>query len=568
MLFVLLRYRLALPYAYYLFSSIISVFIVIMIYRWNEGKRRFIYLSIAVLCIFLRSVYPIASGFSVIPLIDGYTDYSVARIFLESGRSNVTSLFSESAWPLLHILAVSLSQALNLDILYVVLVVPLIFSALILAFIYLLTKEIVEELGVNQRVIPLALLIYAISPDNIYSSMQYIRQNFAVVFIMIILYLTFKYDKTKDARVKLLLILFSVTLVLVHHLGAFMTFLFFSLFFFLKQTGNSFLGRFKWKISQMLKSSISLGLIILFLTTMFAWWIYYSPIVLTTYLPWLTRISSLRLYTGPIEYALTRWSFYTVLRPYPYTNLLMVRDIAEFVPPAIGFLAYFKWIRSKRELTITTQFLLYSVTAFVAILAIFTFALNIHYHRVLIISACFLALFSALFYGRLFSNKHRLWRIVSVSVMITAIFLTFLSPFSRGIFPRYLYDSSISFEDVGNHNPRYIYVVPFVKDHMQIENFETAASDDPELLYVVLPTKSYSSVTNLYLYPELINGSRVIIFSFLHLNPSYSWLPYIIQSSNVTADTGSFKRQITDRFNSVYDDGYSRILISTNQSQT
>ena len=575
-LFISIKYQLALPYAYYFLSFVIGVLLVILIYRSNGKKQWRLFLSIAIVCVFLRGVYLIASGFSFIPLDDGYRDYAVAKIFLENGRSFVTASGAEqieasylSGWPLLHILAVSLSKILNLDLLYVVLALPLIFSVSILAFIYLLIRGIILKLNVSQRVVPLALLIYAISPDNIYSSMQFVRQNFGIFFIMIIFYLLYKHTQinVKSRRIKLLFLIFSFALVLAHDFSPFTMFLFFSLFFILTQIGNQIRDSVKWKISLTPIPSISLAAITLFSVTMFAWWIYHSPMVLTTYLPFLRGIRP-SAYTGTLDLATVRWSFYKVLRPDPHIYLLIVRDIAIFVPVTIGFLAYLKRTISRRKITVNTQFLLYSVTALVTILVVYEFLLGLQPLRVLWFAAPFIALFTALFYNRLFSNKNTLWRIGAVSLMSVVVFSTFLSPFARGFLPLYLYDPSIRFEDVGNHNPLYLNVMPFVRDRIQNENFEAILSDDPDLLYIVLPTESYSVIGNLYSNPEMINDTKVILFEFMHLNPSFHSLPYLYQEqSDILDNIESFKHQIIYKFNIVYDAGSSRIYVSQNQSQ-
>jgi len=572
MLFVSLKYQLALPYVYYLLSFIIGMLLIIMIYR-SDGKKQWrLFLSIVIVFVFLRSVYLVASGFSLIPLADGYADYAVAKIFLENAPANMLSEYDPlvSGWPLLHILAASLSRVLNVDLLYAVLALPIIFNVALLAFMYLLIRDIVSRLGVSHRIVPLALLIYAISPDNIYSSMQFTRQNIGLLFAVAILYLLYKRIQIniKDRRVELLFFIFCFALVLGHHFSPFLMLLFFSLFFIFAQKSSQYLTRVGWKISLVPMRSISLVTIMLFSVMMFAWWIFFSPVVLTTYVPFLENIMP-SFYTGPLDLAKPRWSFYGVLRPYPYIDLLILRDIAIFLSVAIGFLVYLKGMISRRKLTADGQFLLYSVTALVSIFVVFEFLVYLQPLRVLWFAAPFLALYAALFYDRLFSNRNAIYRIGVVSLLSVVVFLSFMSPFSRGYLPLYLYDPSIRFEDVGSHNPLYLNVVPFVRDRVEIENFIAILSDDAGLLYIFLPTGTYPIVKHLYYNPELINGTGVILFEFMDLNPSFYHLPYLYQEHrDVLDNVDSFKLQIMHKFNVVYDDGSSRILVSQNQSRT
>lgn len=562
-LFASVRYQLALPYAYYFLSFVIGIFLIVMIYRSNGKKQWSVFLSIVIVCIFLRSVYLIASGFSLIPLSDGYGDYATARIFLDNGRSFViTSGIGayNSGWPLLHILAVSLSEILNVDLFQVVLVLPIIFSVAILAFMYLLIREIVPKLGVSQRVVPLALLIYAISPDFIYTSMQFVRQSFALFFVTTIFYLMYKHAKisVKSGRIKLLFLIFSSSLVLAHCLSTFTIFLFFFLFLILTQISNQVRDKIKWKIQSI--HSISLATLTLFSVTMFTWWTYHSPIVVKIYLPWLSWGIQPSVYTGTLELAMTSWRFYGILRPEPYANLLTLYYIAVYVPLVISFLIFIKKIITRKKIVADAQFLAYSVTAFFTIFLVYEFLLNMEPLRVLWVSAPFIALFTALLYDRLFSSKKALWRILAASLLIMVAFTTFLAPWSRGYMPLYVYDSSVRFEDVGHHNPHYLNVVPFVKDHIQDEKFEAILSDDPALLYIVLPTGSYSMVRNIYYNPGMINDTNIILFEFIHLNPSFHAVPYVyMQNPDILENTEAFKHQIMTKFNVVYDDGSSKI---------
>jgi len=239
-----------------------------------------------------------------------------------------------------------------------------------------------------------------------------------------------------------------------------------------------------------------------------------------------------------------------------------------YVSLVIGFLIFIKKMTSRKKITAEEQFLFYSVTVLFAIFLFFEFVLSLQPLRVIRFSAPFIALFTALLYDRLFSSKKALWRILAASLLILVIFSTFLAPWSRGYMPLYVYEPSVRFEDVGSHNPLYCNVVPFVRDHIQNENFEGILSDDPALLYIILPTESYYKIRNLHFNPEMINDTGVILFEFLHLNPCFHTLPYISLHSDVMDYLESFKHQIVCKFNVVYDNSFSKIRIVQNQSQT
>ena len=577
MIFISITNQFALPFTYYFFSFIVSALLIVMIYRLDAKKEWIVILSIAIVCVFVRGVYPIAGNFSLIPLDDGYRDYAVAKIFLESGHSfSIFSPIGETAaehtsgWPLLHILAISLSEVLNLDLLYVVLVLPLVFSLMIFLFIYLLLRKIVLKLNFGQKVVPLALLIYAISPDNIYTSMQFVRQNLGILFVIVLFYLSYEFTQRniKSMQLKLCFLIFSSALVIAHSFSPFTMLLFFSLFFIMTKMGNQILDKIKLKISLLPMRSTTLTMITLFAIMMFAWWIFNSSIVLETYVPFLQWIRpAIRL--ANLEFAIIRWEYYGILRPDPQMYLLLLRDIALFVPAVIGFLTYLRRVVSKRILSVNDQFLIYSVTALIAILLAYEFLLGVQPLRILWFSSPFLAIFAALLYERLITNKHALWRILTFSLVVLTVFSTFLAPFARGYLPRYIYNPSISFEAVGSHNPHYLNIVPFATNYVEIEDFNYVLCDDPDLLYVVLPSESYERIRNLHGNPEMINKTGVVLFEFMHLNPSFHALPYMYREDRELFDNlESFKDQVTYKLNVVYNDGSSKIYVSRNKSPT
>ena len=564
-LVVSIEYQLALPYSYYLLSLTLSVLIVVMVFRSigeQTGSRQFISVLIAILVLYvlLRSIYLIASNFSLIPLDDGYRDYNVAKIFLQNGRSDVISDVYQSGWPLLHVLAISISQVLGVDLFYVVLVLPLVLSVAIFLFLFLFIREIGSMLGMSSRVVLLAILVFAVSSDNIYSSMQFVRQNFAIFFLTAIFYFIYKYEKTRSSRIKLLFLFFLLVLVTVHDFTAFTVLLFLSLFFVLTRIGNWSKLRLKWKFSVSPMRSITPSIVILFSVVMVAWWTFHSPMVLETYLPFLRNIR-LELYTDTLTLASARWGFYEVLRPHLQVLLLEYLYPLSYAPAAIGFLLYLRKTIQSRELTAGAQFLLYSMMAFGGILAIYEFVLGLQPLRMLWFSAPLLALFAAILYGHLLSNRHALPKLAASCFLSIIIFSTFIAPFSRGFVPLYLYDPSVKFEDVGTHNPHYLNVLPFVRAYVHIENSKTILSDDPSLLYTLLPAGTYSSFENLYYDPEAINGTGVSLFEFLHLDPAWAALPYI-RETDLLENTTYLKDQVVQKLNIVYDDGYSRIYVS------
>jgi hypothetical protein len=249
------------------------------------------------------------------------------------------------------------------------------------------------------------------------------------------------------------------------------------------------------------------------------------------------------------------------LRPEPYIDLLTLSYIAIFATLTIGFLLFIKKLASTRRPGSHEQFLTYSTVALLAIFLIYEFKLSLQPLRVLWFAAPFIALFTALLYDRLFAEKRVIWRVIAASVLTIVVFTAFLAPWSRGYMPIYVYEPSVTLQDFGQHNPQYRNVLPFARDHLQNESFERILSDDDVLLYIIFPTESYSRIRNLHSNPEMINGTNIILFEFMSLQPSFHNLPYIEQQHpEIVENLENFKDQISLNFNTVYDDGSSRIL--------
>lgn len=582
MLVLSVTYQFGLPYTYMLFSLFLSLLSIVIVYQVKGNTQWVAYLSVIALFIFLRIDYNVASNFSFIPLADGYQDYAVARVLMENGRYSVITsetgligLSHPSAWPLLHILGSSLSMITTIDLLYVVLALPLVFSLLILMFVFLFIREVAHKFGLSKRFILLSVLIYTVSPDNIYTQMQFVRQSFAMVFFTIIVYfLLFRLTvqvRLKSARTcKALLLFFVITLVLVHDFTPFTMLLFLGVFYVLANVISHAMA--KWKISLYdIRFPLSLSLLLFISIVLFVWWSYQATVIWTTQ-RWILESflqPRIEIFSYTLESAEMRWGYYNVLRPQLYTYLLNIRDAAIYVPSVIAFSIWGIRTFQRKRLTARESFLMYSIVAFSLVLIYYELILGLQPLRVIWLSAPLIAYFAASFYEYMFSRKKVMLRIATFSLMTLTVFSAFLSPWAHLYVPLYIYQPSTKFEDVGSHSVLYSTVTPFVENYLVYDGFKALLSDDPLLLYIVLPTESYPEIKNLHASPDIIynNTENTAIFEFSYLNPSFYILNLISKEhSEVLENIEGFKQQIMLKYNLVYSSGFSKIYMSNHFS--
>lgn len=559
---------------YYISSLTMGLLIVVMIYQYGRSKEWIVLVSIFMLNVLLRSIYLLSTGFSLIPLSDANVYYGVTKYFLEAGRvylgtsTGPTIAYYASGWPLLYTLANSLATITHIDLFYVVILFPLLLSVLSLIFVYLFTRELVLNLNLKYTIVPLSLLFYAVSTDNIYASMQFTRQSLVIPLTVLIFYLmarTISTTRTANyEKISILFLIFMFSIVLSHDFTTFVLLLFLTFSFILPKIANRLLEKLKFKITVSSFRFVSAHIVVFFSVATFFWWLFFSPMILQTYLPFINFQISFSPYTDTLKYASTRSDFYSILQPQPYVNLLPISYMILFASLIVGFFVFIRQIFAKKRLNSVEQFLAYSLTVFLVIFLVFEFRLSLQPLRVLWLAAPLIAFFIAFLFNCLFSAKTKkfLWKSIAFSIPIIIIFSTFLSPWSRSFMPLYVYDPSIKVQDVGTHNPSYHHILPFLTNYINITNYRDILSDDDELLYSTLPATSFQHIQNVHWSSESIDNDNTIIFEFMNLNPSFSNLPYIQAAHpEVIQNLTSFKQQIADEYSMVYDDGSIRIRV-------
>lgn len=158
-----------------------------------------------------------------LPLIRGYYIYGSGDILTHIGYMldiESSGVIGRNHYPILHILGNSLHETTTLSYGTITLMIPAFFSVTSILFWYILGKEIMQ----NLEEIVILMLIAALPIYGVMNSL-FTPNHQAFLLIPLILYGLIKYQKTKDKKIGLLLIILIILLAIIHPLIAIMVIL-------------------------------------------------------------------------------------------------------------------------------------------------------------------------------------------------------------------------------------------------------------------------------------------------------------------------------------------------------
>ena len=582
-----LWYRILLPTAYYLVATLLAALIIAQILMKRNSK--FLVFQIALLVLFMNSVYYLATNYRIIPFWDGNWDSAVVRTFIQeeeifviSGPEPPTTLLpgyrparilpTYSGWPLLHSLASSLAQVSGIDAFYISLALPALISIVSFLFVYLIVERARNSLGLDTMVTNLALLIYATSAEAFFWQIQFVRQNLGTMILYIAIY-TFFLSITKSSHSRKyvgLTIFFTMALVTTHHFTSFIM-AFFLFVYFALQTIQTRFGRIKINrraLSEYRTPSIAtLGIALLMSTFLFFWWNYYASTIWRQIDSTLTRFLEVLLGARQFQY-LPNPSYYPeVLKPFWATSLLMLRDALIYIPSVLGLLLIvFGKIKASQK-----TFVMLSSMAFGSIIIISNFTIRVETFRIFMLALPLVALLGATFLVH-FGKKRvkNVWRLPAIAtVLVILILAAFVGLWGHNFAPMHLYDPSISPSDIGERNIDFMRVNDFFSQKIQASSFQAIWADDDSPLVSLLQPNDYSRVMRLgdnyieiHSYGKLPVNELVCGFSDFNLYHYYAGV-----SATMTPEQGqTLAHQLHEYADSnltrIYDDGKYMLWIS------
>ena len=569
-----LWYKIFLPTTYYLMILALAVILSLQMIKYH--RISFSVFSLALSIVFMRNVYYLATNYAIIPFGDGNWDYGVVKTFASEGRAFViteqnypaTLLTWYSGWPILHILALCLSQVSGINAYQVALLLPSVIGTCSLVFVYLLVDKIRRSLRLASEVTGFALLLYSVSPEALFWTVQFVRQNLGILFLVFTFYLVYKsWIKPKELKYTSLTIFFALTLVMVHHFTSFILVLYFLLFsvflvlsphFAKRKFGNKLFGE-----SPNVSKHAIFGLGLISLVFLFTWWNNYGTSVWPTITSSIVRFVKILTGAQEIKYLPSPASYPEILIPTWVTAMSFLRDILIYVPALFGLII----LTSKVGKTLNKLFVIYSTLSLGLLFIINYFFFRQEVYRVVTLALPFVSLLGAVSYSYIKTKLERIRCIPVISIIVAfLLFYSFIGFWGHGFAPLHLYNPLISYEEVGERNTDFMRLCNF-NEKVIVKNYKVVWTDDLNPLIFLINSSDYNKIERIR--PQDIQkvGSygKEIIYELKGFNLYFYYARAFSPVENPEdADVlaHEYELYVQNKFSCVYSDGKYRLWIN------
>jgi len=572
-----LWYKFLLPTSYFVAVALFTILLVIQMVKNHHIK--FLVFQIALLFLLTRNVYYLATNYSIIPFRDGNWDYGVVKIFMKQNSISVirelnppaTLLTWYSGWPALHTLAMSLSQISGIDAFYIALLLPSIISICSFIFVYLFVEKIRKPLKMDTRITPLALLIYATSPETVFWPMQFVRQNLGILFFTITLFLiSLLTINPRNRKYKALIIFFAMSLVVTHHFTSFIMvaylFLFSALLVIGKYLAETRFGNSLFWSSPNLST---IGIALATLAFLFVWWDNFGSVIWPTIASGIQRFIGVLIGIEGIKYLPAKAYYPNILTPPWVLSLLTLRDLLIYVPALFGlFLVTTKATKAAAE-----YFVIYSTLAFGILFITDNLFFRVETYRLVSLSLPFIALLSAASYSQLRKRLKPIWNVPIIVAIIGVLLLSsIIGLWAHNYAPLHIYDPSINSTEVGERNTDFIRVNEFLNEKLSTNKFQRIWTDDINPLVSLLNPIDYNKIKTLTpdSIHELDQYGDNLVCAFKDLN-LYSYYRGTF-SAKSPHESEVFRymlyQYLGNELNRIYDDGKYEFWVSELQGKT
>jgi len=476
-------------FSYIILSSILAISTMIIVIQATKMKKiSFVFFAALNLGLTLRSIHVFSAGPNILPLSDSYADFAYSKVVYNTFRApiipNTSRVEAVSQWPLLHVLTAILAHVTGLKITWLSsFAIPLVFWVMSFTVIYLFTKFFMQQQEFDELdilVVSIATMIFALLTHAIYESIQFIRGNFGLIWIHIILYLLLKLLSPSNLKKPLVitLIICSIAFVFSHHysVGTFLIFLVLTYFTFRMPRPNP-------KKKNLIESTIR-NFLIIFLIGIAIWWIYYA---IQSFKYASTRLHFLYHISYQYKRQFERSVSFAELRPPRILIIVLFRDIVIYGLIGIScfrlLLAYF-WSSSVRNKLGTLENMLSIML--ISLLADFVIVSSLIGGADKVI-AFFAPLLIATFVCATlrthFLKSYR--RLILMLILVSSASIgAFLAPYSHNYAPIYLYDDSVRPEATNGHNSNFWAIQKMINEYS--DTSVHYLSDDNELLFALV----------------------------------------------------------------------------------
>lgn len=569
-----LWYRIFLPATYYL--MILALAVILLLQLTKNHRSSFFVFSLVLTIVFMRNVYYLATNYAIIPFGDGNWDYGVVKTFVGEGHAFViteqnypaTLLTWYSGWPILHIFASCLSEISGINAYQVALLLPSIIGTCSLVFVYLLVDKITKSLRLASEVTGLALLLYSVSPEALFWTVQFVRQNLGILFLVITFYLFYKsWIEPKERKYVALTIFFALTLVMVHHFTSFILVLYFLLFSVFLVLGTHFakykFGNKLFGGSPNVSKRAIFGLGLISLAFLFTWWNNYGTTVWPTITSGIIRFEKILTGAREIEYLPSQASYPEILTPTWVTAMSLLRDIFIYVPALLGLVI----VTMKNGRTPSKLFVVYSTLSLGLFFIIDNLVFRQETYRIITLALPFVSLLGAVSYSYIKSKLKRIRYIPVVSIIMAfLLFYSFIGLWGHGFAPLHLYDPSISYEEAGERNIDFMRLSNF-NEKVIVKNYRVVWTDDLNPLVFLINSSDYDKIDRIPQQDIQKIGSygKEIIYELKGFNLYFYYARTFSPAKNPeNADVlaHEFELWVQNKFSCVYSDGKYRLWMN------
>lgn len=561
-----LWYRLFLPTAYVLGSIFLGLLLAVSLTA-NRSKSYLKFLQIFTIFFFILNVFYIGTNYKILPFGDSYVDYGVTRIFDQNAKVSVIKfpqssglldrMSLTSGWPLIQSLTIVFSQVTGIPLFQASFILPLVMSSLSFVFVYVILKKIQNALNLTDTGILFGLLVFMSWPNLIFWSLQFGHMSTGLMFFTILIYLVLRYQsETPSSQNTVLLILFSVSLILTHHLSSFIMVTYLILMAFIITIGH-YSRRISGLFSRSLNSMWFLAITVLALLIL--WWDSYATVIWPVFDGFLKAFIQV-LYYHAQNPLINVASYPSSLTPLWATTLNYLRIILILGLAVLGFLAILK---RKAHMRYASQISFLSSTGLVlGILWILAFQSGaFEWTRIITYALPLLCIYATFFVDHYVKKLKKSSIIISFFTILLVV-SSFTGLWGVNFAPLDLYNPAVNSASVGEHNVDFAPVGLFLNKHVTFDNIGNISSDDPLLLLAIIPTGDYEKITALS--PSDFNPTSQVVVEFNGLDLyNYFNLNVVgtIQPKDIVPVSMQLSEALENQSNRIYDNSVSAIWV-------
>ena len=546
----------------YIFCSLALSVILAFLILYSDNHKTSVFLIFLVSMV-LTNMYFIFTHFSVTSPGDVTMEYAVINtfaaedhLFVIESPPDLPWYFSSplnrmtwySSWPAFYSFSVVLSDISGVDPYHIVMVLPSFFMTLKFLFVYLFTVHVVKDFSLDKRVIPVSLLIFVFLPESLYFNFKFVRQNLAIGFFVILVYICYRICSGPNNRQYTIFFwLFSGVLVITHHLTSFIYVL-----YLLLLVGLSLILQQKYNIDIKITRT-AVRVLAVMAVFILVFWGRFSSLLTGSIKAGIKNIFSL-------SFSESLHNYPSELRPLWVTMLLHARDVVICAGFVAGTYLLVRQFTSKKDKN--KSLLAFILVSLISCFLIFC-ALFVSNRDPLRVLALGIQVFSFVFCLSFFKLRKK---VVSFFVLVLIGISGFTGLWGHQYAPLHFYSDSVPVKEVEGFLTFDIQKIEAldeffgtftVFDHTQIIS-------DGRQVFLVLDPENYSYVFNTtffldyYSYQNVFDeGGRIIVIQFnvgfyTHFNPK--------ENSDKLLNSWEKAMKKAEKGDKIYDSGFQVIL--------